>query len=103
MAYDILVTILLALYSFLLKKNSLKVGSAGILVYLNASEDIPNSSEIIDFQLLIFERELDQTWIEPTLDRIHQTLNYDKVPVSGNSCKYCRYQINIQNILDGKF
>ncbi len=93
----------LSLYSFLLKKNSVKVGSAGILVYLNASEDIPNSSEVIDFQLLIFERELDQTWIEPTLDRIYQTLNYDKVPVSDNSCKYCRYQINIQNILDGKF
>ena len=39
----------------------------GILVYLNASENLPTSSEIIDFQLLIFERELDQTWIEPTL------------------------------------
>ena len=81
----------------------MKVGSAGILVYLNASEDLPNSTEIIDFQLLIFERELDHTWIEPTLDRIYQNLNYDKVPVSGNGCKYCKYQINIQNILDGKF
>ena len=97
----ILETTLIIFFSF--KKNSVKVGSAGILVYLNASEDIPNSSEIIDFQLLIFERELDQTWIEPTLDKIYQTLNYDKVPASDNSCKYCRYQINIQNILDGKF
>ena len=97
----LLETTLIIFISF--KKNSIKVGSTGILVYLNASEDIPNSSEIIDFQLLVFERELDQTWIEPTLDRIYQTLNYDKVPVSGNSCKYCRYQINIQNILDGKF
>ena len=81
----------------------MKVGSTGILVYLNASEDLPNSREIIDFQLLIFERELDHTWIEPTLDRIYQNLNCDKVPVSSNGCKYCKYQINIQNILDGKF
>ena len=93
----------LSLYSFLLKKNLVKVGSTGILVYLNASEDLPNSSQIIDFQLLIFERELDETWIEPTLDKIYKTLNYEEVPVSANSCKYCKYQINIQNILDGKF
>ena len=93
----------LSLYSFLLNKNSVKVGSTGILVYLNASENLPNPSQIIDFQLLIFERELDQTWIEPTLDKIYRTLNDSAVPTSSNSCKYCKYQINIQNILDGKF
>ena len=93
----------LSLYSFLLNKNSVKVDSTGILVYLNASEDLPNSSQIIDFRLLIFDRELDQTWIEPTFDRIYQTLNNEEVPESSNGCKYCKYQINIQNILDGKF
>jgi len=80
-----------------------KVDSTGILVYLNASEDLPNTSQIIDFRLLIFDRALDQTWIEPTFDRIYHTLNNEEVPESSYGCKYCKYQTNIQDILDGKF
>ncbi len=93
----------LSLYSYLLSKNSIKTGSIGILVYLNASENLPNDINKIDFDLLIFDRKLDLSWIEPTLDVIHKTLNSDTVPMGRNSCKFCRYQIDIQRVLDGKF
>ena len=92
----------LSLYSFLLTKNSIETGSTGILVYLNASENLPNENKKIDFELLIFERKLDLTWVEPTLDKIFKSLNNKTVPPINNNCKYCRYQINIQNVIDGK-
>ena len=93
----------LSLYSYLLNKNNIKVGTTGILVYLNTSENTPNENKKIDFEQLIFERELDLTWVEPTLDKIYKNLNSSGIPDNGNNCKYCRYQINIQNVIDGKF
>ena len=70
---------------------------------MNALENPQIEKKKIDFELLIFERKLDLTWIEPTLDKIYKTLNDKAVPYSNNNCKYCKYQISIQNVLDGKF
>jgi len=93
----------LSLYSYLLSKNSLDMSNTGILIYLNALENNPNSIKKIDFELLIFEKILDLSWIEPSLEVIFKTLNSNEVPLNHNSCKYCRYQTNIQQVLDGKF
>ncbi len=93
----------LSLYSYLLSKNSLDVSNSGVLVYLNASENFPSNHQKIDFELLIFEKELELLWIEPTLEIIYKTLNSDNLPLNHNSCKYCRYQTNIQRVIDGNF
>ena len=92
----------LSLYSFLLSKNSMETSSSGILVYLNVSENLSNELKKIDYELLVFERNLDLTWIEPTFDKIYNTLNSDEVPLNNSNCKYCRYQSNVQRIIDGK-
>tara|TARA_B100000963_G_scaffold354462_1_gene371033 strand:- start:909 stop:1646 length:738 start_codon:yes stop_codon:yes gene_type:complete len=92
----------LSLYSYLLARNSITTGSFGILLYLNASENLPRKLKKIDFELLIFEKKLDCTWIEPTFDKIYKMLNSMKVPLNSYSCKYCNYQTNIQKVLDGK-
>ena len=91
----------LSLYLYLLSKNSIKTSSIGILLYLNASENLPSELKKIDFELLIFEKELDCTWIEPTLDKIYKMLNSNEVPLNSYSCKYCNYQTRIQKVIDG--
>ncbi len=92
----------LSLYSYLLSKNSIETSSTGILVYLNTSEHFPNESKKIDFELLIFEKKLDLSWIESTFDSICKVLNSDQVPPINLNCKYCRYQSKVQEIIDGK-
>ena len=72
------------------------------MVYLNASENFPSLNQKIDFELLIFEKKLELFWIEPTLEIIYKTLNSDDVPLNHNDCKYCKYQTNIQRVIDGK-
>lgn len=92
----------LSLYSYLLSKNSLDISSSGILLYLNASENFPTDLKKIDFEALIFEKNLDLSWIETTLDKIFSMLNSNDVPHDNLNCKYCNYQTNIQEVLDGK-
>ena len=92
----------LSLYAYLLSKNSLKIGDKGILVYLNTAVKIQNNQKEIDFDILIFERKLDFSWIEPSLDKIFNVLNSDYVPEENSFCKFCRYQKSIQSILDEK-
>jgi CRISPR/Cas system-associated exonuclease Cas4 (RecB family) len=92
----------LSLYSYLLSKNSLDISSSGILLYLNASENFPTDLKKIDFEVLIFEKNLDLSWIETTLDKIFSMLNSNDVPHDNLNCKYCNYQTNIQEVLDGK-
>ena len=92
----------MSLYAYLLSKNSLKISDKGILVYLNTAVKLHNNQKEIDFDVLIFERKLDFSWIEPSLDKIFDVLNSESIPEESSYCKFCRYQKSIQSILDGK-
>ena len=92
----------LSLYAYLLSKNSLKISDKGILVYLNTADKNKINQKEIDFDILIFERHLDFSWIEPSLDKIFKILNTDSVPEESSFCKFCKYQKSIQSIIDGK-
>jgi hypothetical protein len=92
----------LSLYSYLLSKNLMETTSTGIMIYINASSNSPSDKKKIDFDLSIFEKSIDLTWIEPTLNDIYSILNSDSVPLNRHNCKYCKYQTNAQQVLDGK-
>lgn len=92
----------LSLYAYLLSKNSLKISDKGILVYLNTADKNKINQKEIDFDILIFESQLDFSWIEPSLDKIFNILNADSVPDESSFCKFCKYQKSIQSILDEK-
>ena len=68
------------MYAYLLSKNSLKISDKGILVYLNTADKNKINQKEIDFDILIFESQLDFSWIEPSLDKIFNILNADSVP-----------------------
>ncbi len=90
----------LSFYSYLLRKNSLDMSKTGALIFINALSQNTDSDHNINFDLSIFEKILDFTWIEPTIMDIFKILNEDKVPEISKKCKFCNYYINIRKKVD---
>ena len=83
----------LSFYSFLLEKNMIEMSKTGIILFINAL----NEDEKFSFGLSIFEQILDYSWIEPTVQKIFELLNEEKVPEKTNYCKYCNYYFSIKD------
>ena len=83
----------LSFYSFLLEKNMIEMSKTGIILFINAL----NEDENFSFGLSIFEQILNYSWIEPTVQKIFELLNEEKVPEKANYCKYCNYYFSIKD------
>jgi hypothetical protein len=89
----------LSFYSFLVQKNGIDTSKTGIFIYINTgknSKDFNNDN--ISFNINIFEKILDFSWIEPTIVEIFQMLNNSKIPEKSHNCKFCKYYFNIKQI-----
>ena len=87
----------LSFYTFLLNKNSLDMSKTGALVFINALTNNVDMNQNVTFDLSIFEKILDFSWIEPTIMNIYQVLNEDTVPEYSKRCKFCNYYFNLRN------
>ena len=82
----------LGVYKWLLEKNGFKVEDTGYLVYANAStEEIGFDNKLV-FETTLVPVELETTWIEPTLTKIHETLEAETLPPIGDRCEFCPYR-----------
>ncbi len=87
----------LSFYSFLLSKNSIEMSQSGLILYINVLNEDNFEKEIkLDFNL--FEQILDFSWIENTIENIHELLNKDAIPDQNRKCKFCNYFNNIKKI-----
>lgn len=81
----------LSFYNYLLKKNHLKVSNYGFLVFATGITNQLQFDNQLKFILTLIRVELEESWIEPTLDSIHKLLTGRFVPNSSDSCRYCRF------------
>ena len=71
--------------------------SAPNAIFINALTNNGDMNQNVTFDLSIFEKILDFSWIEPTIMNIYQVLNEDKVPEYSKRCKFCNYYFNLRN------
>ena len=90
----------LSYYSFLLERNNIEMSKMGVLIYINAYDDLNSSNQNVKFELSLFERLLDDSWIEPTILNIYNILNSEKVPNYSTKCKFCRYYFKLKEKID---
>ena len=89
----------LSFYSFLVQKNGIDTSKTGIFIYINTGKNSKDFSNVnISFNIDIFEKILDFSWIETTIVEIYQMLNNSKIPEKSHNCKFCKYYFNIKQI-----
>lgn len=79
-------------YQWLLRGNGLNVSNIGYFLYANAKKDLPTFDEKLEFDMTLIPCEGNDSWIEPTLIKIHGCLNSDKIPLANDDCDLCNYR-----------
>ena len=77
-------------YQWLLHQNGLKVSNTGYWVYCNALKDGKVFDGKLEFEITLVSYSGKDSWIEPTLLKIKQTLEGD-IPKEAADCEHCVY------------
>lgn len=82
-------------YQWLLRQNGLKVSSTGYFVYANGRLDLDGFYGRVEFRTKLIPYTGDDTWVEPTLEKMKACLESDIPPVGkaamGGTCDFCAY------------
>jgi len=82
-------------YQWLLRQNGFDVSNTGYFVYANANARKATFDNTLEFTTKLIPYTGDDSWIEPTLDKIKSTLEGDIPEVgkgfNGTGCEYCMY------------
>jgi len=78
-------------YQWLLRKNGFEVNSTGYFVYTNGRLDLDGFFDKVEFRTKVISYTGDDSWIEPIITKIKETLESDTMPKRDPDCKYCIY------------
>jgi hypothetical protein len=81
----------LSFYNYLLKKNQVNTSNIGFLVFATGLTSQLRFDNQLKFALTLISVELEESWIESTLDSIQNILNGRFAPESSDSCRYCLF------------
>jgi len=79
-------------YQWLFRRNGFKVSDTGYFVYANASKDREAFDAKLEFDVTVIPYKGDDSWLEPTLLDIKETLESDELPAVAQDCDYCTYR-----------
>ncbi len=88
-------------YQWLLRQNGFVVSPIGYFVYCNGKRDRDAFNAKLDFDISVIPYTGSDSWVEPTLSRIHSTLLSDTAPMPSAQCDYCSYRNNAHTALGG--
>jgi hypothetical protein len=86
-------------YQWLLRKNGYEVDNEGWFVYCNGRKSEDRFDGVVKFDIKMIPYVGNDDWIEPTLDKIKDCLNSDKLPDFNESCDHCTYTIKVSNFI----
>ena len=78
-------------YQWLLRGNSFDVSDIGYFVYCNGITEKDEFNNSLEFKTNLIPYKGNDSWIEPTLRDLKQTLMKDEVPEANVKCSYCSY------------
>lgn len=79
-------------YQWLFRQNGFKVSDTGYFVYANAGKDKKAFDGVLEFEVTLVPHEGDDSWVEPTLLKLKECLDSEKLPAAGDGCDYCVYR-----------
>lgn len=85
-------------YQWLFRKNGFKVADIGFFVYCNGDMDKEAFDGKLEFRIKLIPYKGNDSWVEPTIYKIFQTLTSNFPPESSVSCDYCNYRKAVQDI-----
>jgi hypothetical protein len=86
------------IYQWLFRMNNFQVSSTGYFVYCNGDTDKEAFDGKLEFDIKIIPYQGDDSWIEETIMAIHDCLNADSMPSSGDDCDFCKYREAVKGI-----
>lgn len=78
-------------YQWIFRKMGFPVSNMGYFVFANAGKNRPDFDGRLEFALSILSYEGSDGWVEPTIFKIKECLESDKIPEAGANCDYCKY------------
>jgi hypothetical protein len=78
-------------YQWLLRRNDFPVSDTGYFVYCNGRADAPSFDGKLEFDVTLIPYTGDDSWVEPTLQLIHECLQHEEIPAAAPECDYCSY------------
>jgi hypothetical protein len=78
-------------YQWLLRGQGLAVARRGWFVYCNARRDLDAFDARLEFRIKLIPYDGDDSWVEGTLETIHDTLSAPEPPPLDRRCEYCRF------------
>lgn len=94
------------IYQWLFRQNDFAVSPTGYFVYANGRADEEAFDGKLEFDIELIPYTGSDTWVEPTLHRLKETLVSDEIPeygrgtaFGGKDCEYCVYREEAGQIL----
>lgn len=86
----------LEVYQWLLRRNGHTVSPTGYFVYTNGRSDLPAFNDRVEFVTKLIPYTGNDSWVEPTLQRMKACMDSDTMPPMGESimggpCEFCSY------------
>ena len=78
-------------YQWLMRKNGFDVQDESYFVYCNGNKTEERFDNTLTFRISLLSHSGNGHWIEPTLDKIKDCLESDKIPAYTDSCNHCKY------------
>lgn len=88
------------IYQWLFRQNGFKVAPAGYFVYANGKSDKEAFDAKLEFDIVLIPYAGSDSWIEPALHRLKETLMSEEIPPVGfafggeKPCDFCTYREN---------
>lgn len=79
------------IYQWLLRGEGHKVSDIGYFVYANGIAKSDGFFNKVEFRTNVFPYKGSDSWVEPTLEKIKQTLESDNIPKESPTCEFCEY------------
>ena len=78
-------------YQWLMRKNGFDVQDESYFVYCNGNKTEERFDNTLTFRISLLSHVGNGHWIEPTLDKIKDCLESEKIPPYTDGCKHCNY------------
>lgn len=79
------------IYQWLVRRNDLQVSNTGYFVYCTGKRDQQAFDKVIEFDIKLIPYTGDDSWVEPTIYKIKECLQSNKIPKAGTGCEHCAW------------
>lgn len=78
-------------YQWLLRRNDFEVDNQTYFVYTNGRLDLDGFFDKVEFRTKVIPYKGDDTWVEPAIFKIKETLESEVAPKRSPDCEFCIY------------